>query len=759
MNEAPGRISSYQAVLLLIAIGSATIFQGLTSFLIDTGGQAGWLGAIAAALIATPLVASYVILARLFPDETIYQYSPRILGKVGGTLAGLSMVGYFLYIVIVVFRVTGDFLISAVLWETPISALILILVVLTLVAVYLGIESLARYTEVAMPVFLVSIVVIVFLAVPQMNLGQLLPIYGSGLRGILKGGLMAASVIMETLVILVLYPSLRDKPRLGWWPLMAAAVSAAVFGLIAFAEVAFFGAQVSQALSFPIYSLISNISLSSFFERFDALSVVIWVAAVFTKVSLAFYAALLGIRQIFGIRRAWWLPLLLATLTYVAALLPESLAQARELQALFGRFALFYAAGLPLLLLVVARLRRLRGGTPMTARAVAAILVACLAISASGCWSRIEIENLAFILMVGVDLEGQDYLLTIQLAITKGMPAGETGGDIPAWIVQGRGRTLTEALDHLQSFVGKRLFWSSVQVLLIGEGFARSDIAPLFELFLRAKDFRITPFMALAAGRAANLVYLAPKITTTSTDYLTQLLMTAPLGSKAPTIRLLEALRRVHNYPAQNIYLPYLKPHRGKTADTSAQGGEGTQELLDALDIGGIGIFREGRLAGVLEGDLARGFMKLTGRSEGGIVKIQLSGGYVVYQTTYCRSLVRVRERDGRIRATISVIDEGILRETVLNESREITQEFYDELKKKISESIRQDCLATLHTLQKGLKVDALDVGEMVRRHQPVFYRSHNWNEVFPEAEIEVEVQTYIRRAGLVERTGKKMGR
>jgi len=65
-----------------------------------------------------------------------------------------------------------------------------------------------------------------------------------------------------------------------------------------------------------------------------------------------------------------------------------------------------------------------------------ALILIFLSVSLSGCWSRVEIEKMAFISMVGVDAAGpQELLVSFQIVNPGGFAQGEGGG---AGVKEGR---------------------------------------------------------------------------------------------------------------------------------------------------------------------------------------------------------------------------------------------------------------------------------------------------------------------------------
>lgn len=92
----------------------------------------------------------------------------------------------------------------------------------------------------------------------------------------------------------------------------------------------------------------------------------------------------------------------------------------------------------------------------------------------SGCWDRIEINDLAIVLATGIDYEDGKVQLTSQIFIPRKASAGDSSGSggSPSGVTMIRtaeGRTIAEALNRLQRKVPRNMFWGHCEVIIISE--------------------------------------------------------------------------------------------------------------------------------------------------------------------------------------------------------------------------------------------------------------------------------------------------
>jgi len=142
--------------------------------------------------------------------------------------------------------------------------------------------------------------------------------------------------------------------------------------------------------------------------------------------------------------------------------------------------------------------------------AVAITLV--LSLSASGCWDRVELEDVAWVQAIGFDKGPEGFLVT---TLEIGVPRNLRGGG-PLSTGSGQGpnymtitivsRTALEALDLAAVNLGRRISLVQTQLYLFGEELAKSDLRPLVSAMDRFREVRGSIQVAVVKGRAEKLL-------------------------------------------------------------------------------------------------------------------------------------------------------------------------------------------------------------------------------------------------------------
>lgn len=303
-----GQISAWQAMNLIIAIILPTAILFVPTLVSIDARQDAWLSVVIAFVLGSGVAILAGGLAQRFPGETVIQFAPRLVGRIPGKIVGLVFIFYLFYVTFVVQREFGELMAGAFYARTP---QLVFVVTLTLLAVYLaykGLEVLARVNDFVMFIFLAAFVLFVALVAWNVRLEEFLPFLEFGLGPVLLGSLYPAAWFGEVLVIMLLVPFVSQKRR---------AVKAAVSGLlitfvalqvVMLGTTAVLGAEEAARIPFASFFVVrrTEILQVEFFQRQDALFMMIWVGAMLMKLAAWFYLGVLALSQWLNLRT--WRP-------------------------------------------------------------------------------------------------------------------------------------------------------------------------------------------------------------------------------------------------------------------------------------------------------------------------------------------------------------------------------------------------------------------------------------------------------------------
>ncbi|WP_406676857.1 GerAB/ArcD/ProY family transporter [Moorella sp. ACPs] len=354
-----GYISPRQAAVLLWFAVLPTAILFLPALLALRSRQDAWLAVVVASVAASVVALVVYLLAQRFPHYTLFQYCELILGPVIGKMMAFIFVLAFFLLDAVVIREFSEFLVTAVMPETPALFFSLSIVAVAVYAARNGLEVIARCTEFILPLMVTFVAIVILFATPEMMPRNILPIMENGLRPVLGGALVAWSFLGQ-IFILATYGAFVNPPRALGTSLFSGLLGIAFFlSLATMGTILVFGSSQAARLTFAAYNLARVVALGQFLERIEVLFLAIWVGGVFIKITLNLYVVALGLATVTGLKEYRSLVASLGALNVaVSNLLYRNITEIRQdLLLLEPGWTLTWQLILPLFLLIMAWLR------------------------------------------------------------------------------------------------------------------------------------------------------------------------------------------------------------------------------------------------------------------------------------------------------------------------------------------------------------------------------------------------------------------
>jgi len=302
MEKAKINVIQLFAMMFLFEMGTALVINyGLTA------GKDAWIAILLSMGGGIILFFIYYLLFLQYPNLPLTGYTRKIFGKYLGWIIGFFYTIYFLHIASRNLRELGDLLISSTLKETPLLAIIIPLILVICYVLYLGLEVLARTSEVFIVIlFLFGIAGNFFVLVSgNVKFYHLLPILENGWKPIFTTAFpyLIGFPFGEMIVFTMLLP-LLNKPEYAkrvW--LSALIASGIILSWTVSLNIAVLGVSITEKTTFPALATVGKINLLDFIQRLDAIVVFTLLITVFFKAAIYLYVAVIGIADLFNLKK------------------------------------------------------------------------------------------------------------------------------------------------------------------------------------------------------------------------------------------------------------------------------------------------------------------------------------------------------------------------------------------------------------------------------------------------------------------------
>jgi len=418
----------------------------------------------------------------------------------------------------------------------------------------------------------------------------------------------------------------------------------------------------------------------------------------------------------------------------------------------------------------------------MTAKVRTAFVTVMVLFSLSlcGCWGRTELENIAFLALVGLD--------TVQGPAGEDLPAGDAGLQVTASIASphasspgdsGGGPSrrfmstvsvaapnVSTAMQAVEMSVGRALTAIHLQAIIIGEGLARQGLEDVLDSMLRFRNLRHSVIVIIADGRARDILEkLSPTVEAQASVFLRKLIAVAADGRVTRQVHLHDLLVSSASQ-SKDAVLPLIRLWREITPGDGGSGAwsatlAGGAVFKDASMVGKINII-EAFHALTLRGGIRRLSQAYPVTPPPGSPATETAGTQGIVEVEWEKGLARrkisIEEKAGthapRVRIDVSVELTGTIVE--LPAHIDITR---PEGLRRLQSDVEKGALFHLRRVisKAQLEFGGADIfffGDAVRRQFATWgeWTSFDWPERFREATVDVKATVHLRRPGLTVR-------
>lgn len=307
MRLEKGVISSSQLMFLVTGLiqGSALT----VAFITKIAKQDIWLVVLSGLVISLFLALIYISLAQKFPSKNLIQINDIIYGPYVGKLISALYLYFFLLIIPANLRFIGDFSLTYLMPETPMSVILIMFMFICAWAVRKGIEVIAR-TSIILVVITIIISLFTFvLLLKDMQLTNFLPILELSLKDYIQSThIMMAIPFGEVLVFFMVIPYVNNIKQAKSSVLLGLIIGGLTILSVTVKFIAVLGIT-STIMTSPYFEAVRLIDIAGIITRLEILVAIGLLITVFLKVSIFYYATVLGIAQLLNLRS--YLPLVL----------------------------------------------------------------------------------------------------------------------------------------------------------------------------------------------------------------------------------------------------------------------------------------------------------------------------------------------------------------------------------------------------------------------------------------------------------------
>jgi spore germination protein KC len=402
-------------------------------------------------------------------------------------------------------------------------------------------------------------------------------------------------------------------------------------------------------------------------------------------------------------------------------------------------------------------------------------------LNSAGCTDKKEVDDQVYAIAIGADKGVENKIrFTVQYPTYRGEKgSSQQSGDSKSLIVGNtiistvEAPSILEALNLFATFTSRRISLVHAKMIIFSEDFAREGIAGFIQPIARFRETRRIMQIVVCKGSAEDFIKENTTLIGVGISKAVELKerqsMDTGFFPRTPFHDFYRNLLSPYSQPytiyagindftnlksvPKNSESP-LKTEYGYLPGTIPRAGDLKIELV------GTAVFNGDRMIGSLNSYETRYFQMITGDFKRGIMTIEdknAPGKAIVLDLRPGRSpKVEAHFEEGRIVINVKLNIEADIGSIQSRYPYEEPQKI-DSLNNQLKERIEQGVKKTIKKSQEEFQSDIFGFGYKVAKNFSTTkeFEKYNWLSHYSEASVNVDVETNVRRTGLMIRSAK----
>lgn len=372
----------------------------------------------------------------------------------------------------------------------------------------------------------------------------------------------------------------------------------------------------------------------------------------------------------------------------------------------------------------------------------------------TGCWNYRELEDLAIVGAIGIDIDGDDFNVSIQVVNPKksggnSQSGGGGGSEETAAIVYNiKAKTIREALTKMVLDSPKRLYIGHMNLLVVGEEAAKKGIEDFFDFFMRDTESRkIFTTVVSKGSKAIDVLKIIEPLENISANNIhssfeatNQYYGSISNATFDQVVMCLFAEGRNPTIAAVEIKGPVDK---GNSNDNLKESDPKTR-----VEIVGAAVLKPDKLVGYLNEKESIFYSMIRSKVSTTTISFQCDDnknyGNVVIDNL--KTDLNIKVENNFPKAEINVTGRAALTELNCDINLKDPKEI-DKLQAMVNKEIKKIMYDTVSKVQ-NYNSDIFGYGEQLNRNMNSYWKKHKkeWDTIFPQIKTKVKSKIEIER-------------
>ncbi len=291
MEKKDNKISLFQFMAILALI-SNSVFVGYGIIItFQTSISDTWVVPILGIVIGLIPTLIFMYIMSYKPEKNIFEKNKSLFGNVLGIIVNSILTLIIAFMILLVKWSLCSFTVTIYLTKTPEYIISLLFIAAAIFAIYKGIETIARTSEILLYLSILMVSIIIIFLSPYIRLDELKPFFANGLNPIINSVLLYVTYLFTPTLIMTVIPknNIINNQKLNKYILFGFGLSSLLMFLVFFIIPAIITPNLARIYRFPAYYVLRKVTIGGAINNLENVLSLHWIINQFILILMALY--------------------------------------------------------------------------------------------------------------------------------------------------------------------------------------------------------------------------------------------------------------------------------------------------------------------------------------------------------------------------------------------------------------------------------------------------------------------------------------
>lgn len=388
------------------------------------------------------------------------------------------------------------------------------------------------------------------------------------------------------------------------------------------------------------------------------------------------------------------------------------------------------------------------------------LLLCCITFLLCGCWNYNELNQIAIVTALGIDSdeESNTYKVSAMISNAHSTQSNTKEGQSQTVIIEGKGHTISEALNDIDLQSPKQIYLSSLNVIIFSEDVAKNGVNKIADFLMREPESRKKFYLLVTQDEKASdvLQILSPLEALPSQNIASNIIEATNYQAMIADINYSDFIRTLIE-PGKQPILSSIKIS-GDKKDGSKYNSLEQSKPAASIKLSNLAIFKEDVLQGFADKTESEGINLISNETKRITIEAKCDNDYMVAELNHPNNTITVSLNDNEPTVKMTLTSKGNITEMGCNLDLRDPKTI-DNITKRFEKNTADIMNAGIKMAQKKYKSDILGIGRKFQKSYPKYFQEHqkNWDdEIFSKLKIQVSVDLDLETKGSLEQSIRK---